>query len=169
VLHHVPDIVAAQAEVNRVLKPGGRLVVMLYARRSLNYQVTIRVLRRAGLLAAWPLKGRVRKGHLGGHLRNAEREGLGSYLRMDRFLHANTDGPQNPYARVYGESDIRRDFPDFEISKMRKEFMHAPPLPVHGLPGGRLMGWHLWVEMEPISKPSLNGAREKVASGVRVH
>jgi glycosyltransferase involved in cell wall biosynthesis/SAM-dependent methyltransferase len=162
VLHHVPDILAAQTEVHRVLKPGGRLVVMLYARRSLNYQVTIRILRRAGLIAAWPLHGLVRRGHLGGHLRNAEREGLASYLRMERFLHANTDGPANPYARVYGAGDLKRDFPDFEITKMHKEFMHAPPLPVHGLPGGRLMGWHLWVEMVPLQRPQTgNGKRTR--------
>jgi glycosyltransferase involved in cell wall biosynthesis/SAM-dependent methyltransferase len=170
VLHHVPDILAAQAEVRRVLKPGGRLVVMLYARRSLNYQVTIRILRRAGLIAAWPMHGLVRRGHLGGHLRNAEREGLASYLRMDRFLHANTDGPANPYARVYAIGDLRRDFPDFEITKMHKEFMHAPPLPVHGLPGGRLMGWHLWVEMA--SMKNMNGegnwTRQKTADVVDV-
>jgi len=160
VFHHVPDILSAQSEVHRVLKPGGRLVVMLYARRSLNYQVTIRILRRAGLVAAWPLHGLVRRGHLGGHLRNAEREGLASYLRMERFLHANTDGPANPYARVYGAGDLKRDFPEFEITKMHKEFMHAPPLPVHGLPGGRLMGWHLWVEMVPLQRPqSAKGRR----------
>ena len=152
VLHHVPDILAAQAEIHRVLRPGGRLVVMLYARRSLNYLLTIKLLRRAGLLAAWPVRGLVQRGHLGGHLRNAEREGLSSYLRIERFIHANTDGPANPYARVYDLADIERDFPDFRITKTHKEFMHAPPLPVHGLPGGRLMGWHLWVEMEPVTK-----------------
>jgi glycosyltransferase involved in cell wall biosynthesis/SAM-dependent methyltransferase len=168
VLHHVPDILAAQAEVSRVLRPDGRLVVMLYARGSLNYQLTIKVLRRAGLLAAWPLHGRVRGGYLGGHLRNAEREGLASYLRIDRFLHANTDGPENPYARVYGETDIKRDFPDFEIAKMQKEFMHAPPLPVHGLPGGRLMGWHLWVEMNPTAKTDSETSGDETR-GVRVH
>lgn len=169
VLHHVPDILAAQAEVRRVLKPGGRLVVMLYARRSLNYQLTIKVLRRAGLVAAWPMHSVLRGGRLGGHLRNAEREGLGSYLRMDRFVHANTDGPANPYARVYDFADIKRDFPDFRIAGMHKEFMHAPPLPVHRLPGGTLMGWHLWVEMEPIAwpkaaePPASNGAGNKNA------
>ena len=157
VLHHVPDILAAQAEVHRVLKPGGRLVVMLYARRSLNYQLTIKVLRRAGLIAAWPAHRLVKGGRLGGHLRNAEREGLSSYLRMDRFVHANTDGPANPYARVYDFTDIKRDFPKFRVVGMHKEFMHAPPLPVHRLPGGNLMGWHLWVEMEPITRPSSNG------------
>jgi glycosyltransferase involved in cell wall biosynthesis/SAM-dependent methyltransferase len=154
VLHHVPDILAAQAEVQRILKPGGRLVVMLYARGSLNYQVTIKVLRRAGLVAAWPMHRVLRGGRLGGHLRNAEREGLTSYLRMDRFVHANTDGPANPYARVYGIADIRRDFPNFRVTGMHKEFMHAPPLPVHRLPGGHLMGWHLWVEMEPMARPN---------------
>jgi glycosyltransferase involved in cell wall biosynthesis/SAM-dependent methyltransferase len=169
VLHHVPDILAAQAEVHRILRPGGRLVVMLYARRSLNYQLTIRVLRRAGLIAAWPLHGIVRRGHLGGHLRNAEREGLSSYLRMDRFLHANTDGPGNPYARVYAETDLRRDFPDFKITNMRKEFMHAPPLPVHGLPGGHLMGWHLWVEMEPIRQPTVRDSRDCARVADLVH
>jgi SAM-dependent methyltransferase len=34
VLHHTPDIVAAVAEVHRVLKPGGVAYVMLYARDS---------------------------------------------------------------------------------------------------------------------------------------
>jgi hypothetical protein len=29
--------------------------------------------------------------------------------------------------------------------------MHAPPLPVHGLPGETLMGWHLWIHLEPVA------------------
>jgi glycosyltransferase involved in cell wall biosynthesis/SAM-dependent methyltransferase len=158
VLHHVPDILAAQSEVHRVLRPGGRLVVMLYARRSLNYQVTIKLLRRAALVAAWPLHRAVHGGTLGGHLRNAEREGLGNYLHMERFLHANTDGPDNPFARVYDLVDIKRDFPDFRVTARHKEFMHAPPLPVHGLPGAQFFGWHLWVEME--ARPHKTNAKD---------
>jgi ubiquinone/menaquinone biosynthesis C-methylase UbiE len=165
VLHHVPDILSAQQEVHRVLKPGGRLVVMLYARNSLNYQLTIRVLRRAGLIAAWPFRKVFKRGLLGQHLHNAEQEGLMNYLRMERFIHANTDGPANPFARVYGLVDVKRDFPDFKVVKVHKEFMHAPPLPVHGLPGGHLLGWHLWVEMEPIRNVSKKrGALRSVAS-----
>jgi SAM-dependent methyltransferase len=147
VLHHVPAILDAQAEIHRVLRPGGRLAVMLYARQSLNYQVSIRIGRRLGLLTVWPLRRSFREGRLGAHLRNAEREGLFHYLRMDRFIHASTDGPYNPFSRVYTLDEVRRDFPSFEIIRAHKEFMHAPPLPVHGLPGGGFMGWHLWVEM----------------------
>jgi len=150
VLHHVPDILAAQAEIHRVLRPDGRLVAMLYARRSLNYQIAIRLVRRAAILAAWPVRGRMRHGLLGDHIQNAERVGLGNYLRLGTFVHANTDGPANPFARVYARADLARDFPDFEVTATHKEFMHAPPLPVHGLPGGHLMGWHLWAELAPI-------------------
>jgi SAM-dependent methyltransferase len=149
VLHHIPDIATAQAEIHRVLRPGGRLVAMLYARRSLNYFVSIAVLRRAALVGAWPFRNRIRGGYLGAHLRNAQREGLGTYLRLGRFVHASTDGPDSPFARVYDESRVRTDFSSFRLVEAHKEFMHAPPLPVHRLPGARLAGWHLWVELEP--------------------
>jgi ubiquinone/menaquinone biosynthesis C-methylase UbiE len=149
VLHHVADIQTAQREIHRVLRPGGRLVVMLYARRSLNYQVSIRVLRRAALLAAWPFRGRVRAGMLAEHLASAQQVGLLNYLQMERFLSANTDGPKNPLARVYDLRDVARDFPLFEVTVSQQYFMHAPPLPVHGWPGAGRMGWHLWVEMRP--------------------
>ena len=149
VLHHIPDIHSAQTEIHRVLRPGGRLVAMLYARRSLNYLVSIAVVRRAALLAAWPLRTRVRGGYLRDHLDNAEREGIWPYLSLSRFVHASTDGPSSPFARVYDLKDVQRDFPDFRIVGSHKEFMHAPPLSVHGLPGASLMGWHLWVELEP--------------------
>src|ERR671917_1548674 len=48
VLHHTPDAARAVREVHRVLRPGGRAVVMLYHRNSYNYRVNIRVLRRMG-------------------------------------------------------------------------------------------------------------------------
>ena len=67
---------------------------------------------------------------------------------MERFVHASTDGPENPFARVYDLASVRRDFPAFRLARAHKEFMHAPPLPVHGAPAAHLMGWHLWVELE---------------------
>ena len=41
VLHHIPDVETALAEIHRVLKPGGRLMVMLYHRDSLLYAYSI--------------------------------------------------------------------------------------------------------------------------------
>lgn len=38
VLHHVPDTNKAVSEIYRVLKPGGRLIVMFYYRHSAKYQ-----------------------------------------------------------------------------------------------------------------------------------
>jgi hypothetical protein len=75
--------------------------------------------------------------------------GIGEYLRMKNFINVSTDGPFNPYSKVYARSEIERDFPDFEIVQLHKEFMHAPPLPVGWLPLARLLGWHLWVTMRP--------------------
>src|SRR5262249_34846679 len=114
----------------------------------------IGVIRRVALLAAWPLKDRVHSQMLTGHLANAEKEGLIPYLRMQRFIHANTDGPDNPYAQVYDLEGVRRDFPLFELVHSHKHYMHAPPLPVHGWPGGRFAGWHLWVELRPREAPT---------------
>jgi SAM-dependent methyltransferase len=156
VLHHVPEIRQAEKEIHRVLKPGGELVVMMYARWSLNYLVSIALIRRAALLAAYPLAQvgvlRADSGMLGGHLTNARKMGLLRYLRLSEFTHYNTDGPANPYALVYDRNRLSRDFPSFTVTRTYKRFMHAPPLPVHGLPGERLLGWHLWAHLTPVSK-----------------
>src|SRR5579875_3140448 len=152
VLHHIPDIRQAQREIHRVLKPGGQLIAMLYARESLNYQVSIRLLRRAALLAAYPLRRTRIVGRstvLGHHLAHAEAIGLRRYLDLETFTHRNTDGPRNPFARVYSRSDVVRDFPDFVITDASQHYLHAPPLPVHRLPGAHRLGWHLWVTLAP--------------------
>lgn len=146
VLHHVPDILGAQREISRILKPDGLLVVMLYARHSLNYHLSIRLLRRAGLLGAY-LTGKKFGGKLGRHLELARETGLREYLKLDNFTHRNTDGPDNPYALVYDLHDVRRDFPDFQVEHYYKNFRWAPPLPLSWLPGDSLWGWHLWVHM----------------------
>jgi SAM-dependent methyltransferase len=157
VLHHVPEIKVAQREIHRVLRPDGELVIMMYARWSLNYLVSIGLVRRATLLAAFPLaqagvlKSDPAQGMLTAHLDNAKRTGLFRYLRLNEFVHHNTDGPANPYALVYDRRRIERDFPSFRVTRAYKRFMHAPPFPVHRLPGETLMGWHLWVHLKPVT------------------
>jgi SAM-dependent methyltransferase len=153
VLHHVPDIGKAQAEICRVLRPSGSLIAMLYAKYSLNYLVSICVLRRLALVLLY-LLGIKARGIAGQHLESAHKMGLFRYLRMEHFIHRNTDGPLNPYSKVYDLDDVRADFPDFRIVKTHKEFMHAPPLPVSRLPLAHLLGWHLWVHMVPVKGQS---------------
>jgi SAM-dependent methyltransferase len=174
VLHHVPEINVAQSEIHRVLRPDGELVIMMYARWSLNYLVSIGLIRRAVLLSAFPLaragilKPDPAGGPLAAHLSNAEKVGLLRYLRLNEFVHHNTDGPANPYALVYDRRRIERDFPSFRITRTYKRFMHAPPLPVHGLPGEALMGWHLWVHLTPVAnvdQPAISTTRR--VAGVR--
>ncbi len=45
VLHHTPDTAGAVREVFRVLRPGGRVVLMFYHRNSLQYRVKFPVMR----------------------------------------------------------------------------------------------------------------------------
>ena len=147
VLHHVPDIANAQREIRRVLKRGGELIVMLYSKWSLNYLFSICVMRRLGLLALH-LLNRDPGGIYSQHLVNIRKAGLWPYLRMKNFIHKNTDGPLNPYAKVYDLQMVRNDFPSFQIMSSYKDFMHAPPLPVSRLPLAQFLGWHLWVHMK---------------------
>lgn len=149
VLHHIPDVRTAQREIARVLKPDGRLIAMLYARRSLNYLVAIAVVRRVAIVPLYVIGARP-GGIVGGHLANARREGLGRYLKMSNFIHRNTDGPENPYSKVYDLATVRADFTNFQIERSYQDFMHAPPLPVSRLkPLAGVLGWHLWVHLVP--------------------
>jgi SAM-dependent methyltransferase len=152
VLHHVPDIAQAESEVARVLRPGGELVVMLYAKYSLNYLVSIAIVRRLGLSAIYALdRAGLRFGGIyGRHVENARQLGLRRYLAMRNFVHRNTDGPDNPYSKVYSLAEVRRDFPSCRVVRAHKEYMHAPPLPVERLGLASVAGWHLWVHMQPV-------------------
>jgi ubiquinone/menaquinone biosynthesis C-methylase UbiE len=158
VLHHIPDIHTAQTEIRRVLRPNGTLIAMVYARNSLNYQVSIKVLRRLALLGAYALRRTrlvPRSPILQQHLVNAEADGVRNYLKLDNFTHRNTDGPLNPYARVYSRKEVVEEFSEFELTQSYSRYMHAPPLPVHGLPGARWLGWHLWLHLR--ARPKLTG------------
>jgi ubiquinone/menaquinone biosynthesis C-methylase UbiE len=147
VLHHIPDIHNAQREIRRVLKRDGSLIMMVYAKNSLNYQLSIRIVRRLGLIALYTL-GIKLPGIYEQHRQNAIRMGLFKYLQMKNFIHRSTDGPENPYTKVSTVTEIERDFPDFKVVESYKMWMHAPPLPTEKLPGGSLLGWHLWTRLE---------------------
>ena len=105
VLHHIPEVNQAVKEIARVLKPGGELLVMLYNRSSINYQVEIRFLRKL-VLRLLALPGVVPFfGFLGFPREKLERHAkiYRQYgkLSQQEWLNRNTDGPDNPYSLVY--------------------------------------------------------------------
>ncbi len=160
VLHHTPDTVKAVQEVHRVLKPGGRAVVMLYHRGSYNYRVNIRVLRRLGARLLKRESGLKLVHRLTGepveslreHARHLK-EDARSYLAPDEFLSQHTDGAGNPLARVYSRRQARELFKDFAEVELATHFLNKRWLPLLGSLLTRNMekrlasrwGWHLWV------------------------
>ncbi|MBX7171835.1 MAG: class I SAM-dependent methyltransferase [Pyrinomonadaceae bacterium] len=146
VLHHIPEIKSAQKEISRVLKPDGNLIVMLYAKNSLNYLFSIFLLRRLGLIGLYYLKPNI-GGIYGHHIAQAREKGLWNYLKMDNFINVNTDGPFNPYSKVYNVNEVKKEFTDFEVIETHQDFMHAPPLRIGWLPLAKWLGWHLWARM----------------------
>ena len=157
VLHHTPDIEAAVREIHRVLKPGGRAMVMLYHRGSYNYRVGIRVLRRAGagllrsetgiklinLLTREPIDS----------LREHAQLAKNGNSSADDFLSQSTDGAGNPLARVYSRREARELFKDFRDVELRAYFLNKRFIPIIGslLPRSvesalaSRWGWHLWI------------------------
>lgn len=158
VLHHTPDTAAAVREIHRVLRPGGKAVVMLYHRDSYNYRVNISMLRRTGVqLLRW--NAGVKLVHLlTGESEDSLREHArqlqtkSEYLRSEEFLSRNTDGAGNPLARVYSRQEARELFKDFAHVELRTYFLNKRWLPVLGplLPRSlesqmaSRWGWHLW-------------------------
>lgn len=157
VLHHTPDIEAAVREIHRVLKPGGRAMVMLYHRGSYNYRVGIRVLRRAGaglltseagiklinLLTREPIDS----------LREHAQLAKNGNSSADDFLSQSTDGAGNPLARVYSRREARELFKDFSGVELRAYFLNKRFIPIIGSLLPRAVesalasrwGWHLWI------------------------
>lgn len=87
VLHHTPDTSKAVSEVHRVLKPGGRIIVMLYHTRSAHV--------RLGTIYA----------HLSAGLRNRI-NGTEDWVRV-------YDGEGNPLGKSYTRNEVRSMFARF--------------------------------------------------------
>lgn len=154
VLHHTPSPPVAIAEVWRVLKPGGRAIVMLYHKRSFNYYFRIMMYMRLrvlvtilGRMRRWStdregvqadglvgLRGNEDPGIWELHYRNFLREGWG-YLKPSNFVHHGTDGPECPVAFAFSQREARKLFARF--SAVRMCAAHFP-----------LQKYHAWIPFQ---------------------
>jgi SAM-dependent methyltransferase len=161
VLHHIPDTDGAVREIHRVLRPGGRCLVMLYHRSSFNYRFNILVLRRFGALLLLVPGGAHLVSRLTGEPveildqhRALLRQHGSSYLTNHQlFLSNNTDGPGNPLSKVYSVREARALFAAFSKVELEVHYLNLRILPlldrVLGSPVkerlARRWGWHLYV------------------------
>src|SRR5438309_1050770 len=110
---------SATREIRRVLKPGGEVLAMVYNRRSINYAVEIRLLRKLAMqLLRFPgcvdLLARVGfpRDKLERHRALAQ---SASRMSDEEWLARNTDGPDNPYSNVYDEEETAVLFAGFDV------------------------------------------------------
>jgi ubiquinone/menaquinone biosynthesis C-methylase UbiE len=119
VLHHIPEVDRAVAEIYRVLRPGGEVLVMVYNKTSINYYVEIMFLRKIALrLLVFPplLWGLAMIGFPKEKLeRHRELYRTSKRASNQEWLSRNTDGPDNPYSRVYNAEEAARLFEQFEV------------------------------------------------------
>jgi ubiquinone/menaquinone biosynthesis C-methylase UbiE len=148
VLHHTPDTDRAIAEVWRLLKPGGKAIVMLYARESLGY-ASSHILGRARLL-------RLR--------RKMGREAFNAFIGLptdyrgwmpkQTVINNSTDGVGNPLSKFYTAGELRTLFGRFSSVSLEKHYVPRHKIPIIGsrLPRavamwlGRLAGSYWYVK-----------------------
>lgn len=132
VLHHIADPRPMLAELRRVLKPGGRLILMLYHRNSWKYRVLLPL--------RWLVEPRLRG------------------KSFQQALNMN-DGDDCPLALVYSRAEVRALLSDFADTQFTvnllswKQLLLVPPLarwlapvlpPCSESAFARHMGWNLY-------------------------
>jgi glycosyltransferase involved in cell wall biosynthesis/ubiquinone/menaquinone biosynthesis C-methylase UbiE len=129
VIHHTPNTVQVIKEMYRVLKPGGRAIVMVYAENSLHYW--IKLVGNLGLI-----KGEIQDCSMG--------------EIMSRHVEISENNAK-PLVKVYTRRRLKRMFQEFVNIQILQRQITAPELPkgLRWLPlnlAGQLVGWNLVIK-----------------------
>ncbi len=129
VLHHTPHTRKVVAEIKRVLKPGGKAIVMMYAEDSLHYWLKL----------VWQL-GLDKKTLLGWSMHEI----------MSGSVELTTNDAK-PLVKVYSRRRLRELFKGFDDVSIVKRQLMASELPewlkwVPLATAERLMGWNLVIK-----------------------
>lgn len=129
VIHHTPNTTGVIREIHRVLKPGGKAIIMVYAENSLHYwrQLFLK---------------------LGLEKRMLDTVSIGEIMSQHVEI---SEHDSRPLVKVYTAARLRRMFSAFESVSISKRQMLAVELPrgLQWMPigmAGRLMGWNLIVK-----------------------
>ena len=160
VIHHSPRTEAIVREMYRVLRPGGKITVMVYNKSSINYWFEIMFLRKVFRLALVPsgspsFLGRV-LGLDADKLRRHREIFLSESMTHERWVSINTDGPDCPLAKVYSARQIRemvsaagfREIITYSRYFQTDHYGYAGRLMPRAVARslGRVAGWHRYVK-----------------------
>lgn len=145
VLHHTPDTDRAVREVYRVLKPGGRIAIMLYCKDSWHYWINM-------FLCVGILQGQAFR----------SRSWLGP---ATEWAGRHQQTVFNPVTRCYTRAGMRELFRDFSGVTLRKDEFYFYLIPKFGRlwrrwqirrygvhPGGRLVYGEPWPKISPLER-----------------
>jgi ubiquinone/menaquinone biosynthesis C-methylase UbiE len=137
VIHHTPNTTAVINEVWRVLRPGGRAIIMVYAENSWHYwyQLVFRLGVGNGLLRNWSM-GEI----------------------MSRYVELSDNGGR-PLVKVYTKRRLKNMFSGFEDLRIIQRQMTAGELPwplTWILPPSlvdKFIGWNLVIKANKPREP----------------
>jgi ubiquinone/menaquinone biosynthesis C-methylase UbiE len=132
VLHHTPDTIGAIREIYRVLKPGGKAIIMLYHKNSVFYWFTLYFL----------------KGILGGKLWRQTTNDL-----LSQYVEYSSVGAR-PLVKVYSRSEAVKLVADFKQTRVDVYQLTGWEIPKigHFIPKSvlyllsRRWGWNLLIQ-----------------------
>jgi glycosyltransferase involved in cell wall biosynthesis/SAM-dependent methyltransferase len=128
VIHHTPNTAVVVREISRVLRPGGKAIVMVYAENSLHYWRNL----------LWAIG--LREGEISRH----------SMGHIMSYAVERTANQARPLVKVYTKERLRRLFSGFEAIEIEQRQMVPDELPARlrrFLPSiERRLGWNLIIK-----------------------